>query len=161
MQRKAVLINGLSIKGRKALLDLSLMKISESCEKVRALVIVDNFEDSKFDDDIVSKLDMNVEILGGGCFCCQLKEDFRALLEEEEEVFGPSAIFVELPIMADADLIKSIMKDAIQTNLEFVTVFVIDYESADTVFETFPDMMERNLSASARFSIAPFCSVST
>ncbi len=143
MERRAVLIGGLSIKGRKALLDIAVKNLAECSEEVRILVIVDNFDDLKFDSYALPAC--NVELLTGGCFCCTLREDLKRLIEDQMKALDPNVMLIEMPITADSRSMRSLVNESLGCEVEPTIVFTVDLESWEKVFQAFTKPMISNL----------------
>ncbi len=143
MEKVAILIGGLSIEGRKVLLDLAITNLAERSEEIRMLVIVDNFDDSKLDSLAIPRC--NVELLTGGCLCCTLREDLKRLIEDQMKTLDPNVTLIEMPITADPQSMRSLVKESLGCEVEPPIVFVMDLESWEKIFQAFTKPITNNL----------------
>jgi len=146
MDVKALFVGGYDdcLKGK--VITEAVRRIAVLSPKSSILVVRDHFEGIEGAEDL--ELNVAMEYLVGGCFCCSMRHDFELLLLEKGRKEDVRLFVVEVPLTAELDVLKALMRNVLGDGVQVTSVFAIDPSIVTVMMETFPELMRRNLSTS-------------
>jgi G3E family GTPase len=146
MYSRALLVGGYDEPVKGAVIADEAKNIAALSCNSSLLIVRDHFEEIEGINNI--GIDVVVEYLAGGCFCCSMKHDFELILEEGGRKRSTCDFIIEVPLIADLDVVKESIRNVLGESIKVTGMFAIDPSIAGVMMETFPELMKRSLRSS-------------
>lgn len=151
MDVRALLIGGYDEPLKGKVITEAVRHIADLSPESSLLVVRDHYEGVVGTESLGLQID--IEYLVGGCFCCSMKHDFELLLVEKGRKEGIRNFIIEVSLTAEIEKVKDTIMEIMGRSIQVTSVFAIDPSSAGVMMATFPELMSRSLRTSDMVAI--------